>query len=98
MADRIEYRLSLRINGRLLSRVIIDQHYKLKHPNISDELILELVKTLNDEDFEIQEKKGSFEYFAVEPVWLDEEPYRLILVLCMDDDYLGVINAFRRPK
>lgn len=98
MADRIEYRLSLRINGRLLSRVVIDQHYKLKHPDISDELILKLVKTLDNEDFEVQERKDSLEYFAVEPVWLEGKPYRLVLVLCIEDNYLGVINTFRRPK
>lgn len=79
MAGRNEYHLSLRINGRHLSRVIIDQHHKLKHPDISDKMILELVKTLNNENFEIQERKGSFEYFAVEPVWLEEKPYRLVL-------------------
>lgn len=36
-----------------------------------------------------------FSYFTVEPVLREEKPYRLILLLCFSDDYLGVINAYR---
>lgn len=43
-------------------------------------------------------KKGDFEYLRVEPVELDDKPYRLVLVLCIHDDYLGVVNAFRVSK
>jgi len=98
MALRNEYHLSLKINGKQLSRVVISQHYRLKHSDINDELILRLLKTLDAGEFEIQERKGSFEYFAVEPVWLDEKPYRLVLCMSKEDDFLGVVNAFRRSK
>jgi hypothetical protein len=93
--DRPEYRLKLTINGRRLNRVIIDQHYRLKHPEMTDELILELVTGLNGEEFPIERSQGDFEYFRAEPVFHQEKPYRLILVLCLSDDFLGVVNAFR---
>ncbi len=93
---RTEYHHRLKINGRQLHRVIIDQHYQLKHGNdITDKLILELIDELNDQTFPIQSRRGEFEYFAVEPVYRSRSPYRLVLVLCVTDDYLGVINAFR---
>lgn len=57
MSDRNEYKLSLVINERHLSRVVIDQHYQVNHPEINDELILELVKTLDLKNFTIDEKK-----------------------------------------
>ena len=98
MAQRNEYALKLQINGRLLSRVIIDQHYKEKHPDMSDKLIIELVKTLNGGEFDIQMQRGPYEYFAVEPVHLDEKVYRLVLLLCIGEDFIGVVNAFRRNK
>lgn len=95
MSDRKEYRLNLIINNRRLSRVIIDQHYKLGHPEMNDELILELVKTQNELALNVQEEKDGYQYFAVEPVEYKERPYRLILLLCTSDNFLGVINAFR---
>jgi len=93
--DRPEYPLQLGINGRTLNRVIIDQHYRLQHPEVTDQLILDLVKQLNGQDFPIERIQGEFEYFRAEPVFYNEKPYRLILLLCMGDDCLGVVNAFR---
>ena len=98
MTIRNEYPLQLTINRKHLSRVIIDQHYREKHPNMNDKLIIELVKTLDDGEFDIQMQKNHYEYFAVEPVYLDEKAYRLVLLLCIGEDFLGVINAFRRKK
>lgn len=93
---RPEYSLKIRINGRNLNRVVIDQHYKEKHAeSINDQLILELIKELDGRTFPIEEEHGEFQYFAVDPVAKDDKPYRLVLLLCISDDYLGVINAFR---
>jgi hypothetical protein len=44
---RNEYFLSLFLNNRFFSKVIIDQHYKKSHPEMSDELILKLVSRLD---------------------------------------------------
>jgi hypothetical protein len=83
------------INGRSLSRVIIDQYYKDKHKEVTDEIILDLIREIDGENYDIESEKGGFQYFTVEPVYFKEKPYRLILLLCIHDDFLGVINAFR---
>lgn len=93
--ERNEYFLNLTINQKKTSRVIIDQHYKIKHNELDDKLILDLVLTLDGEIFEIDSKYNNFEYFVAEPVLCLGKPYRVILLHCIDDNYLGVINAFR---
>ncbi len=93
---RPEYDLRININGRNLNRVIIDQHYKEKYAeSVNDQLILDLIQTLDGRTFPIEEVHGEFQYFSVEPVLRDNSPYRLVLLICIFDDYLGVINAFR---
>ena len=96
MSERPEYPLKITINGRNLSHVIIDQHYRVKHgQSMNDDVILDLVKTLDGKKFPPERVQGENEYFTVEPVFRLEKPYRVILVLCLTDDYLGVVNAFR---
>lgn len=60
MAERTEYPLSLNINNRPLSRVVIDQHYKVNHPELNDELILELVKSVDNGNWPIDDEKDGF--------------------------------------
>ena len=96
MSDRSEYPIEIRLNERKLTRIIIDQHYKEKHSEtMNDRLIIVLVKTLDGESFPVETKKGEFEFFTVEPVEWKKKPYRVILMLCVSDDFVGVINAFR---
>lgn len=95
MTDRKEYPLKVFINGHHLSRVIIDQHYRHNHPDVTDEIILDLVHSLDGEDFPIESEVEDFQYFTAEPVFRNRSPYRVVMVLCIFDDYLGVINAFR---
>lgn len=96
MSERPEYPLKITINGRNLSHVIIDQHYRVKHgQSMNDDVILDLVKTLDGKKFPPDRVQGENEYFTVEPVFHLEKPYRVILVLCLTNDYLGVVNAFR---
>ena len=95
MDKRNEYILSLYLNGRQLSRIIIDQHYKEKHDEVTDSLIIELVKTLDMNNLAVESEKDGFQYFTVEPVIHEEKPYRLVLLLCINENFLGVVNAFR---
>jgi hypothetical protein len=96
MEMRHEYKLKITINGRKLNRVIIDQHYQEKHSStVNDHTILELVKTLNDEVLPVDREEDGYQYFRVEPVMHDKSPYRLVLVIYIHDDFLGVVNAFR---
>ena len=76
----------MEINNRRFSRVIIDQHYQLNHPEMNDHLILEL----HGGHFLIEEKKDEFEYFTVEPIFYKNNPYRLVLLLHVHDHFLGV--------
>jgi hypothetical protein len=62
---------------------------------MNDEIILELVQTLDGRRLVPEKVQGMNEYFTVEPVYRLRKPYRVILFLCMTDDYLGVVNAFR---
>jgi hypothetical protein len=95
MDDRTEYPLEITINNRKLSRVVIDQHYQIKHPEMNDELIIELVKTQDGAILNVDDEKDGFQYFTVEPVEYMDKPYRLVLLLYIHDDFLGVVNAFR---
>ncbi len=96
MTERPEYPLKIMLNGRKLSRLVIDQHYRVNHDeSMNDQIILDLVKTLDGKKIPPESVQGEFEYFTVEPVFHLEMAYRVILVLCLTDDYLGVVNAFR---
>ena len=102
MDEKTEYPIKLNINGVNISHVLIRQYYKKKHPDVTDQIILALIKTLHRGHFPIVDRKTengcNYEFFVVEPVFYNEKPYRLVLVLCVGDDFLGVVNAFRRPK
>lgn len=57
-------------------------HYEKKHPDMTDELILELISQLD-----------GTQYFALTTIWQDKD-YRIVLNYC-EEDFLGVVNAFR---
>ena len=57
--SRTEYSIKLIINGRKITKVIIDTHYKEKHGDtIDDQLILELVRLIDGERFEPEKRIG----------------------------------------
>lgn len=87
--------MTLMFNERLVFKVVIDQHYKQKHPEISDELILELVKILDGHRLNFDSENFAFEYYKEEPLVYNNHPYRLVFLIHKGEEYLGVINAFR---
>jgi hypothetical protein len=87
--------VSLVFNGLRIDEVIIDQHYKLKHPEVSDRVILKLIIQLHNLVLKPSELKNEFLYYMEEPIFLDDKPYRLVFVMEKNKNYLGVINAFR---
>ena len=96
MGERSEYPVSIVFNGRKLSRIIIDPHYRKKHADsMTDELILELVRTLDGQNYLPGSIQEGFEFFKIEPVCWKGKSYRLILSLQAGEDFLGVVNAFR---
>lgn len=98
MTERRSYALEVTINGRRIEEVIIDPHYEESHPDISDALILELVKKLDGREFQLEEREDDWEYFMLDRLEHRGKAYRLIW--CMKDGHLfiGVINCFRRKK
>lgn len=92
---RTKYDLSLRFRDINISEVIIDQHYNQKHFDVSDWIILELLKELNDEHPFIESENDQFKYFVAEPIFHNNKPYRIIFLVEKGFNYIGVINAFR---
>ena len=92
---RVVYQVFMQFNGLKISEVVIDQHYKFKHPDMSDDLILKLVSQLNGLSLNCDKTRDDFSYFVEEPVYWENKPYRLVVVLEKNQNYLGVVNAFR---
>ena len=86
------------VNGRQFHRVIIDTHYEKKHADaINDKLILELLELLDHQEFRPQDiDEEGFEYYVIDHMYHKGKPYRLIWLLHPEENYIGVINAFRR--
>ena len=96
MLRRISYNLTINFNGKVFNRVIIDQHYKKKHADtINDLLILKLVQMLDATVYKIENEIDGFQYFTIEPLIFSDKPYRLVVTICIADDFLGVVNAYR---
>jgi len=69
VTKRPEYPLRITINERVLTRVVISQHYKENHAeSITDEIILELVKELDGGTFVIERSQDGFECFKADRV------------------------------
>ena len=88
------------VNRRKIVKVIIDPHYELKHKDsINDELILELVKHLNNRNVipEGRGKNNDYSYFS-SLIRLRQKQYRLVWLLEDDSIYIGVVNAFRDDR
>lgn len=97
MGVRRSYKLKLTINEIMINEVIIDPHYQAKHnETINDELILNLVKKLNESEFTPVDVKDNYQYFINDPIYYNDKPYRLVWLIEQDKLYIGVINAFRR--
>jgi hypothetical protein len=97
MSDRRDYKVSITVNSRSITRVIIDPHYELKHSDsVNDETILNLVQLLDGQTFAPEVERDGFQYFKTDPLSLNGVSYRLIWLLENNEIYIGVINAFRR--
>lgn len=92
---RTRYRVRMKINGRKISEVIIDQHYTESHPEMNDFIILKLILLLNERKFRPDKLNGDFSYYKVEPIFYMNKPFRMIFLLHEKESYLGIINAFR---
>ena len=97
MNERRDYKISITVNSRAITRVVIDPHYELKHgDSVDDEVILSLVQMLDGKIFAPEAENDGFQYFKTDPLTLNGVNYRLIWLLEENEIYIGVVNAFRR--
>lgn len=82
-------------NGQAINELVIDQHYQIKHPEINDDLILELILALHKKRRVPSMTKDGYSYFVEEPIYYKLKPYRLIFLMDSKASFIGVINAFR---
>ena len=75
--EKKTYSLPFEANGYSFQQVEISQHYKEKHPDITDELILELLKLFVDKrDFQLD--KLTNDYFVLEKILHLGKKYKLV--------------------
>jgi hypothetical protein len=93
---RRSYEVDIVVNGCHINEVIIDSHYEKKHPDVTDEIICRLVRTLHGNEYSPEMIRDGFPFYMLDRIPLDHKLYRL--VWCMQEEciYIGVINAFRR--
>jgi hypothetical protein len=77
LSETKTYSLSLETNGYSFRQVEISQHYKEKHPDITDELILELLKLFVDKK-DFQPDKLTTDYFVLEKILHLGKKYKLV--------------------
>ena len=96
MSTRRRYPCRITVNQRVIHEIVIDPHYEVKHSHsMNDDLILLLVHELKNQHHEPVQRRSGFSYFVKE-LELNACLYRLVWVLEDKEEYLGVINAFRR--
>lgn len=94
-----EYAVRLTVNRRKFIRILIDPHYEKRHPDIDDKIILSLVKALESAEHVAKYVTATgFEIYVTEPIFYAERPYRLVWTIHPSENYIGVINAFRRKR
>ena len=84
------------VNGQVIKKVIVDQHVR-KHPDITDDMILDLVRELDGGEYRPDDVKPPFEYY-VTLERLGEKQYRMIWLLEQDEIYIGVITVYRDER
>jgi len=94
--EKKTHSLSLETNGYSFQQVEISQHYKKKHPDITDELILELLKLFVDKrDF--QPDKLTTDYFVLEKILNLGKKYKLVWQIENGKTFI-VVNCYRIRK
>ncbi len=81
------------INRRKVSAIVLDPHIK-KHPDLTDEVVIELVRLLAGTESDPVASENEFEYF-VSYLKFGGKGYRLVWLLERGKVYIGVINAYR---
>jgi len=97
MSRRTFHIQALTINGRQISQVIVDDHAAYKHPDVTDDIVLDLIRLLDGIELAPDDIKEPYEYFAT-LLTLSEKRYRLVWLLERDQIFIGVITAYRDKR
>ena len=81
------------VNGKSISRVLVDDHVR-KHKDVTDDLILDLVKQLDGTDSLPDDIRGEFQYY-VNLFESDGKQYRIVWLLENGKLYIGVVTVYR---
>ena len=95
------YSIQITVNKNQITTVLIGRHYLKKHSSyMNDDLILELVGSLDGHSFPIDSISSGIEYYVAD-VHLSstDKTYRIIWLFEGEKlEILGVINAYRRVR
>jgi hypothetical protein len=84
------------INGRKITKVVVDEHYR-KHRDITDDVILDLVHLLDGAEQVPDDVSPPYEYYAT-LLWCRGKQYRLVWLLEEREIYIGVITVYRNRR
>lgn len=93
---RRRYPMGIVVNGRWIRDVLVDPHYEVRHSDVSDALILKIVRGLDGHVFLPESQRGPWAFYRLDKIRHDEKLYRLVWCLRDNEAFLGVINCFRR--
>ncbi|MFK7825181.1 MAG: hypothetical protein AB8G05_13585 [Oligoflexales bacterium] len=86
------------INNLEFNKVMIDwKHISERHPDISQELVLQAIFQLDGKHFVEDSNKPPYMYF-VSLLKLNEKMYKLVWLLEERGDYVGVLNLYRDDR
>lgn len=99
LPEKRVYHLPIVFNGRQFERVVISDHYQQRHQaTMNDEIVLELVKRLDGERQPASDvAPDGYRYYSLDNVVYQGKPYRIVVTDHPLENFLGVVNAFRRP-
>jgi hypothetical protein len=94
------YKFKICVNGHDISEVLIGRHYLEKHSTyMNDEIILQLVFSLDGHSFPIDSVTNGIEYYVADVELESNKVYRIIwLFEGAKMEILGVVNAYRRKR
>lgn len=90
------YALNIEVSGFHFLEVDISQHYQKKHADITDELILELLKLFVDKRT-FQPDKLTDDYFVLEKILHQGKKYKLVWQIESGKTFI-VVNCYRIKK
>jgi len=84
------------VNGRKIKRVVVDDHVD-KHKDITDDLILDLVRLLDGIEQLPDDISSPYEYY-VTLLGIQDKQYKVVWLLEDDELYIGIVTVYRDDR